>query len=131
MRWLGVLAVAGVLAACGGDGGDHPDAALFCERLDRLTEHDPFLAFGATATPAEIELAFQALVERADELVDSAPDEGRGAARDYADAARALEGLLEDAGYDGAQVDSRAYRDEQLKYAEAADRLLRYLDTEC
>jgi hypothetical protein len=130
MRRLGILAVVGVLAACG-DGAPAPDPAAFCERLDRLTEHDPFLAFGDTATSGEIELAFDALVERADELVDSAPDEARGAARDYAEAARALDGLLDDAGYDGAAVDSRAYRAEQLKYSEAADRLLRYLGTEC
>ena len=35
------------------------------------------------------------------------------------------------AGYVGSQVDARAYRDEQLAYSDAADRLLRYLDTEC
>lgn len=130
MRRLGILVVAVILSACGDD-GPTPDPAAFCERLDRLTENDPFLAFGDTATTAEIELAFEALVARADELVDTAPDDARGAARDYADAARGLDGLLEDAGYDGSLVDSRAYRAEQLAYSEAANRLLRYLDTEC
>lgn len=130
MRRLGTLAVALLLAGCGGDGGT-VDAAAFCDRLDRLTQNDPFLAFGDTATPAEIEQAFGALVERAGELLEAAPDEARGAARDYAEAASALDSLMAGAGYDGALVDARAYRAEQLTYSEAADRLLRYLDAQC
>ena len=133
MRWgrsvvVGLLVV---LAACGGGGDDDGDEATFCTRLDRLTDNDPFRAFGATATAAEIEQAFTALVERADELVDVAPPEARGAADDFATSAAAMRDVLAEAGFDGATVDTRAYRDAQLTYAEASTRLLRYLDTTC
>jgi hypothetical protein len=125
---LGALVV--VLAACGSD-GERADRAQFCRRLDRLTGNDPFLAFGDTATPAEIEEAFGALVARAEELAEVAPEEVRPAADAYAGAATAMDELMVDAGYDGARLDAGAYRDEQEVYVEAADRLLRYLDTEC
>lgn len=132
MRCLRSVVLAVVLvAACGGDGGDRSDPAAFCDRLDRLTENDPFLAFGDTATAAQIEQAFAALVDRADELVDVAPSEARGAARDLADAVDEMASLMDDAAYDGTAVDARAYRNAQIGYAEAADRLLRYLDAEC
>ena len=68
---------------------------------------------------------------RADELAEVAPDEVRPAAEAYADAATAMDELMADAGYDGARLDARAYRDEQEAYTEAADRLLSYLDSEC
>lgn len=126
-----VLAVALASAGCGGDGGDGSDPAAFCERLDRLTRNDPFLAFGDTATAAEIEQAFTALADRADELVDVAPPEARGAALDLADAVDEMASLMNAAGFDGTAVDARAYRDAQVSYAGASDRLLRYLDAEC
>jgi hypothetical protein len=129
MRRLAILVVI-VLAACG-SGSDDGDQARYCERLDRLTGNDPFLAFGDTATAAEIEEAFGALVDRAEALVDVAPPDVRAATRDYADAAAALDGLLADAGYDGADVDATAYRKEQTAYVEAAQRLERYLESEC
>ena len=130
MRRLAILAVALVLAGCGDDGpGADPEA--FCLRLDRLTGNDPFLAFGDTATPAEIEEGFAALVARADELAEVAPEEVRSAAETYAEAAAGMDELMADAGYDAAGLDARAYRDEQERYTEAADRLLRYLETEC
>jgi hypothetical protein len=130
---LGALAllVSVVLAACGGGGNDEGDRALFCERLDRLTRNDPFLAFGDQASADDIQVAFSALVERADELLDVAPPEARGAARDYTEAARALDALLADADYAPTGVDTRAYRDEQVAYTEAAQRLERYLNAEC
>ena len=119
-----------VAAACG-DGGASADPEVFCDRLDRLTRNDPFLAFGATATPAEIEEGFEALVARAEELVEVAPEDVRPAAQTYRDAAVAMDELMADAGYDGARLDARAYRDEEVAYTEAADRLLRYLESEC
>jgi hypothetical protein len=119
-----------VLTACGG-GSDEGDKALFCERLDRLTNNDPFLAFGDQASADEIELAFSALIDRAGELVEVAPPEPRGAARDYAEAAAALDDLLAAAGYAPTGVDERAYRDQQTAYVEAAQRLERYLTAEC
>ena len=132
MRRLGILTLALVLGACGADDGrDEGDAATFCARLDRLTENDPFLAFGDTATADEVAQAFEALVDRAAELTAVAPPEARVAARDYAESAGALDALLAGAGYDGTAVDSRAYRDEQLAYAEASRLLVRYLDSEC
>jgi len=70
-------------------------------------------------------------VERANELADVAPEEARPAARTYADATTAMDDLMADAGYDGARLDARAYRDEQVTYSEAAERLLNYLDAEC
>jgi hypothetical protein len=118
-------------AACGGRGDDGGDPAAFCDRLDRLTRNDPFLAFGDTATPAEIEQAFAALVDRADELVDVAPPEARGAARDLAEATDEMESLMDAAGFEGGDLDARAYREAQVTYTEASDRLLRFLDTEC
>jgi predicted trehalose synthase len=128
-----VLATAaGAVAACGDDAPtDAERAATFCERLDRLTSNDPFAAFGDEATSAEVAAAFEALVERAEELAETAPDEARAAARDYAESASALEELLRSAGYEGAEVDTRAYRDQQARYAEAARRLERHLDSEC
>jgi hypothetical protein len=133
MRGLGVLAVAlvAVSGACGGGGGDEGDAARFCDRLDRLTRNDPFLAFGDQATADDVEAAFDALVDRAEDLVDVAPPEARAAARDYAESAAALDEVLADAGYDGAEADARAYRDHQVAYTDAATRLERYLDAEC
>jgi hypothetical protein len=129
MRVVAVLGVALLLVACRDDPSADPD--LFCARLGRLTENDPFLAFGDTATPSEIAEAFEALVARADELVEVAPDEVRPAAEDYADATTAMDELMADAGYDGARLDATAYRDQQEAYAEASDRLLNYLDARC
>jgi len=130
---LRVAAVALVLAAVAGcgDGGGDGDQDAFCDRLDRLTRNDPFLAFGERASAADIESAFGALVDRARELLEVAPDEARAAARDFTESAEALEELLADVDFDGAAIDARAYRDHQLTYAEASARLERYLDAEC
>jgi hypothetical protein len=130
VRRLAIFGVVALLAGCRDDGPE-PDRAAFCERLGRLTENDPFLAFGDTATAAEIEEGFEALVARADELATVAPDEVRPAAEAYATSARAMDELMDDAGYVGGRVDARAYRYEQEAYTEAADRLLRYLEVEC
>ena len=132
-RRLAVLLAVVALAAgaCGDDGDGDGDRELFCARLDRLARNDPFRAIGDTASSAEVEEAFQALLARADELVDVAPPELRPAARDYAEAADALESLLADVGYDPFEVDARAYRAQQVTYFEAAQRLERYLDTGC
>ena len=129
-RLAPLLLVLGLLgpAACGDD--DDGDPAAFCERLDRLTSNDPFAAFGDRATTAEIELAFTALVERVDELVEVAPPDARAAARDLRDATVALDELLAEAGY-GTDVDPRAYREQQERYGEAATRLERYLTAIC
>ena len=134
MRRLRVLlvAVALVPVGCGDDGPDDDErAAAFCTRLERLTENDPFAAFGDRATAAEVETAFQALVDRARELVDTAPEEAEANAREYADAAEGLDSILAGAAYEGGQVDQRAYREEQTKYVQAATRLERYLASEC
>lgn len=129
MRRLAALGFAAlvVVGACGGGGDGDGDHALFCQRLDRLTRNDPFLAFGETASPDDMKVAFAALIERANDLVDVASPEARPAARDYAEAAEALDALLADAGYAPTDLDVRAYRDEQVAYAEAAQRLARYL----
>lgn len=130
-RWLAVLAVVALpLAACGDDDSDG-DQATFCTRLDRLTRNDPFRAFGDTATADDIQSAFAALLERAEELVDVAPPEARPAAQDYQEAAESLDSLLAGAAYVGADVDARAYREQQVAYTEAAQRLERYLTSEC
>lgn len=133
MRRVAMLVAAGLLAvaACGARDADLGDEALFCERLDRLTRNDPFLAFGDTASADDIEVAFGALIDRADELLDVAPPEARAAARDYAEAAEELDSLLASAAYLPANVDTRAYRNEQIAYVEAAQRLERYLTAEC
>lgn len=129
MRWVAV-AVLLALSACGDD-GPSADPEVFCQRLDHLATNDPFLAFGAAASPEEIEQGFEALVLRADELVDVAPDEVRPAAQTYRDAAAAMDELMAAAGYAPTRLDARAYRDEEVAYTEAADRLLRHLETEC
>jgi hypothetical protein len=126
---LALFAVLVSLAACGGS--TSASKTGFCERLDRLTANDPFRTFGDRATDREIEQAFHALVDRADELVDLAPDDARSAARSYASAAKALDDTMAAAGYDGDEVDARAYRDHQVDYAAAAARLERYLATAC
>jgi hypothetical protein len=133
MRVIAVLGVAMLLAVPLSACHDEPaaDPKLFCDRLGRLTENDPFLAFGDTATPEEIAQGFKALVERASELADVAPDEVRPAAEDYADATTAMDDLMAEAGYDGARLDARAYRDQQQRYTDASKRLLDYLDAEC
>lgn len=125
-----LVGAAAVTAACGDD-DPTPDAAAFCERLDRLAANDPFAAFGDAATSEEVAAAFAALVARAAELVDVAPDEARPAARAYADAVARLEELLRRAGYDGSRVDTRAYREQEVRYREAARLLERHLDAEC
>jgi hypothetical protein len=130
MRRLGILAATLLLVACGGD-ADDADPALFCQRLDRLTQNDPFLAFGESATSAEIQEGFRALVARAEELVDVAPDDARSTARTFAESANAMADALREAGFDPSALDTRTYRDAQLTYAEASDRLLRYLESEC
>ncbi len=130
-RMVALVLLCALLGACGDRDDGAGDAARFCLRLDRLTANDPFQAFGDTASPAEIETAFAALHERADGLVEVAPPAARPAARDYADAAAALDSLLAGAAYVGAEVDVRSYQDAQLAYAEAARRLERYLESEC
>jgi hypothetical protein len=120
-----------VVAACGGGSSSHADKKVFCTRLDRLTQNDPFRSFGDRATSAEIRTAFTALRQRAKELVDAAPGEVRPTARDYAAAAKALDSLMAGAGYDGNDVDARAYRDAQTDYVEAANLLERYLESDC
>ena len=127
--WLALSAVLLLATAC--SDGPSADESAFCERLGRLTTNDPFAAFGPSATSDEIRQAFSALVDRADELVDVAPDEIRGPARDYAEAAEALDDLLAAAAYDGDRVDVRDYREQQVAYAEAAETLQRHLDAEC
>lgn len=128
---LGVAALMVLGTACSAGHDDEGDQPLFCQRLDRLTRNDPFLGFGDVASADDIEVAFAALTRRADELVDVAPPEARAAARDYAEAAAGLDALLTQADYDPSQVDVRAYRNEQVSYAQAADRLERYLKAEC
>jgi hypothetical protein len=137
------LALLGAAAACaiagvallvnagGGDDDPAPDPVAFCRSLERLADNDPFEAFGDRATEAEIAAAFDALVARADELLDLAPDEPRGAARDLAETSRRLRDLLADAGGDPAEVDGLAYSDAQARYDEAAGRLERHLTAEC
>jgi hypothetical protein len=125
-----LLLATAVGGACGGGSGDG-DPAAFCERLDRLTRNDPFQAFGDSASPEDIEAAFTALVARADDLVDVAPPAARAAAREYADAAAELDSLLAGAGYVGTQVDAEAYREQQVAYVAAGQRLERYLEAEC
>ena len=132
MRRLPVLVLAAlVLVGCGGDGDEAGDAARFCQRLDRLADNDPFLAFGDTASPDDIEAAFSALIDRAEALVEVAPQAARATAIDYAEAATALDSLLAGAAYVGADVDAAAYGRQQAAYAEAARRLERYLESEC
>jgi hypothetical protein len=126
---VAVSAVLLALTACGGDSSASRSA--FCERLDRLAANDPFRVFGDRATDREIEQAFHALVDRAEELEEVAPDDARAAARAYASAAAELDDLMAAAGYDGDQVDARRYRDHQVDYAAAAARLERYLESEC
>src|SRR5690606_13179465 len=74
---LALVAAAAVGTAGCGDGGPSADPALFCERLDRLAENDPFAVLGASATEAEMEAAFGALRERATELAEVAPEDVR------------------------------------------------------
>lgn len=132
MRRLAALSFAvALLAGCGDDGPGDGDAARFCERLDRLASNDPFAAFGDTASAQDIERAFAALVERADELLDVAPPDVRAAAGEYADAARALDAMLADAGYLPDVADPGAYREQQTAYTEVAARLERYLEGQC
>lgn len=124
-----VLGLVGV-GACGGDDGGGADPAGFCEQLDRLAENDPFAALGATASEAEMEAAFRALVARAEELADAAPADARAASAAYLDAVERLDALLADAGY-GTDVDVRAYRAAQTDHVEATTRLERYLNDVC
>lgn len=133
MRRLGVAvaAVTFLLAACGGGGDDDVDTATFCDRLDRLTRNDPFGAFGDRATEADVEAAFEALVARAEELVEAAPPEARAAARDFEESAAALDEILAEVDYDGTKADPRAYREQQVAYIDASERLERYLTAEC
>jgi hypothetical protein len=132
MRRLGALVLAAaVVVGCSGDGPGDGDPARFCQRLDRLAGNDPFLAFGDSASPDDIEAAFTALIDRADALVAVAPPAARGAATDYAEAATALDSLLAGAAYVGSDVDAAAYGRQQAAYAEAAQRLERYLEAEC
>jgi len=123
-----VLLAAG---ACSGGGPGDGDQAAFCNRLDRLTRNDPFLAFGDTATAGDIEEAFEALVEQAEDLVDDAPPEARAAAVDFAESASELDRILADADYDGTRADDREYREQQVTYVDAAARLERYLRASC
>lgn len=132
MRRLGAAAaVTLLLASCGGGGDGNGDVATFCDRLDRLTRNDPFGAFGDRATEADVEAAFEALVARAEELAEVAPPEARAAARDFEGSARALDEILAEVGYDGTKADGRAYREHQVAYIDASERLERYLTAEC
>jgi hypothetical protein len=130
-RMVALVLLSALLGGCGDGGAGDGDAARFCLRLDRLMANDPFRAFGDTATPAEVETAFAALLERADGLVEVAPADARPAAQDYLEAATALDSLLAGAAYVGADVDVPAYQDEQVAYADAARRLERYLEATC
>jgi hypothetical protein len=134
MRRLLATAAAVLLlgAACSSGGSsDAEERSTFCARLERLTQNDPFQAFGDRATSAEIREAFTALVTRTRELAASAPDDVRATARAYAASARKLDSLMAAAAYDGAALDARAYRDAQTDYATQAGSLERYLTAEC
>jgi hypothetical protein len=119
------------VAACSHGGASTTGATTICDRLDRLTQNDPFRAFGARATPKEIQAAFTAVVARAKDLVAGAPADIRPDAQAYANAATRLDSLMAGAGYDGAAVDAVAYRDAQNAYYTAADSLIRYYTTQC
>lgn len=126
-----VLAVLGTVLVTSGGDERGPDPVAFCDQLDRLTRNDPFAAFGDRATTAEVLAAFTALEARAEELRVLAPDAARAVATDLAEATTAMADLLRATGGDPAAVDTRAYREEQRRYAEAADRLERYLTSSC
>jgi hypothetical protein len=119
-----------VASACGG-GSSHGDAAVFCTRLERLSQNDPFRVFGSRATNAEIKTAFQALVQRSRDLAAVAPTEVQPTAEAYESAARRMDSLMAGAGYDGSLVDATAYRAAQVDYTTASTRLVRYLTTSC
>jgi hypothetical protein len=131
--WLAaaLTALVTLAGACGGGSEDTSDAKAFCQQLDRLAANDPFAAFGDRATDEEVSTAFDALVARAGALRHVAPAEARASAREYAEAAAALQRLLAAADFDGTKVDARAYRDQQLRYTKAAALLERYLSNEC
>jgi hypothetical protein len=136
--WIVLLGAAIAVALVGGgvallrdDADRGPDAPAFCTRLERLAKNDPFAAFGDRATEAQIEQAFEALVARADELVELAPEEARASAREYQASATELRDLLGDAKGDPGDVDTRAYRNQQIRYSKAAGLLERYLANEC
>ena len=134
MRRLGVTVATALLlvAACGSSGpSDQAKTALFCTRLERLAQNDPFRAFGGRATSKDIQTAFTALVVRAKELADTAPAEERPTARAYATAAKALDSLMAGAAYNGSAVDARAYRNAQNDYTQAATSLEGYLSSRC
>lgn len=128
---VAVVGAGAVLGSSGDSDDASPDPVGFCRELERLSENDPFAAFGDRATPAQIDAAFDALVERAAELVELAPAESRGAALDLSENAQRLRELLAAAEGDPAEVDALAYRDAQGRYTAAGDRLERYLTTEC
>jgi hypothetical protein len=130
--WTVLGAAVLLVTACSSNGpSQKARAEMFCARLERLSTNDPFRAFGDRATAKEIESAFVALVARSKALADSAPDEVRPTARDYAKAAKALDSLMAGAGYDGAAVDARAYRAAQNDYTAAAASLENYLASSC
>src|SRR3546814_3762744 len=128
-RWplvlLPVLVPMLALVACSdGDGADAAgDPELFCDRLDRLVRNDPFLAFGERATIDEIAMAFDALVQRADELAEVAPPEARAAARTSAESTRALDDPHAEVGHAGNEVSARAYRDKEIRPEEHTSEL--------
>jgi hypothetical protein len=129
--WTGAVVAALLVAAGCGGGSSHSDARTFCARLERLTQNDPFRAFGARATSTEIKAAFDALHTSAARLAAVAPDEARSAATDFADAADRMRSLMAGAGYDGSLVDAPRYRDAQVDYFAASGRLERYLVASC
>ena len=120
-----------LLAVVGCSSGSSADPKLFCARLERLTQNDPFTKFGDAATTAEMRAAFDALHVSARALAHVAPDEGRRAATDYADAVDRMRSLMAGAAFDGSQVDLSRYRDAELDYYVASGRLERYLHSSC
>jgi hypothetical protein len=115
---------------CSDDEGDG-DLQAFCTQVDRLSTNDPFAAFGDTAKPEEMRVAFSALVERADDLAAPAPPAIAGAAGRYATATHDLDRLLAAAGYDGRNVDVLAYQNAQADYDEAKAQIEKFATKRC
>lgn len=122
-----LLALAVVLAGCGGDGGD---TEAFCAAVDDLRTADPFAEL-PVASPQEMRAAFDELRAGAERIEDTSPRATEVQAERYRAAVDELVDQMRGAGFDLRELDRSSYRRATREYADTTVSLDNAADAAC